>query len=334
MTKKEMDFFPEIIGKSQSMKVLKDRAYKVAQGNSTILITGETGTGKGLLAKSIHEISPRSSGNFVEVNCGAIPENLIESELFGYTKGSFTGALREGKKGRFLMADGGSIFLDEIGEMPLHLQVKLLHVLQSRTVEPIGATKSIAVDLRVIAATNQDLEELIKERKFRKDLYFRLGVVPLKIPALRERKEDIPLLAKAIFQKYCRKLAKESLTLENEVVKAFLAYDWPGNVRELENVIEYGINMTTDNSFSLHELPETFITDKCRLKKERVLPNHGDHRGTYQEQLQRWETALLLYYLDLYGDDGEGKKQIAKALDISVATLYRKLSIYQIGKED
>ncbi|MEG1496917.1 MAG: sigma 54-interacting transcriptional regulator [Clostridiales bacterium] len=327
----KIGLFKSFIGQSEKIQILKDQAYKVALGNSTVLILGETGTGKGLLARAIHQASKRKKGNFIEVNCGAIPENLIESELFGYTKGSFTGALKEGKKGRFLMADKGSIFLDEIGEMPIHLQVKLLHVLQNRTIEPLGSEKSIPVDLRIIAATNQNLENLIRERKFRKDLYYRLGVIPLHIPPLRKRQEDIPLLATAIFQKCCKALEKTQMVLDDSVIEAFLRYDWPGNVREMENVIEYGINMSLDHRFTAEFLPhDLFQNNTVTTQKE--CASTLQYKGSYHQQFQHWEEELLNYYLREFGYDGDAKRKIAKELKISIATLYRKLAVYGMDK--
>ncbi len=314
--------FQQIIGDSLNMKTMKERAFRVARSNSTVLISGETGTGKGLFARAIHQTSKRKSGPFVEVNCGAIPESLIESELFGYTKGAFTGALREGKKGRFLLADGGTIFLDEIGEMPLHLQVKLLHVLQNKQVEPIGADRSVPVDLRIIAASNQDLEAMIEARKFRKDLYFRLGVIPIHIPPLRERLEDILALSDYLLQRILKQMGRERMTMDAAVIDAFLDYSWPGNVRELENTIEYGINMCRGNRICMEDLPERILNGPGDRSEPSVLGSLMSH-GTYQEQLKAWEAALLSFYMQKYGHD---KKAVAAHLDISLATLYRKFA--------
>lgn len=211
--------FDDIIGCSDVIKQLKEQALRVAAGNSTVLITGDTGTGKEVFSQAIHFASPRSRGPFISVNCGAIPDNLLESELFGYERGAFTGALKEGKAGKFELADRGTIFLDEIGEMPFNLQVKLLHVLQNREVERVGGNKKIPVDIRIIAASNRDLEKMMEERKFRRDLFFRLGVIPLHIPPLRERREDIPLLAHHCLKKYGKKLNRPNLTLSPGVIE-------------------------------------------------------------------------------------------------------------------
>ena len=234
----------DIIGTSEKIMIAKKQALITARGNSTVLITGESGTGKEMFAKAIHYASSRSDHPFVTVNCGAIPENLLESELFGYEKGAFTGASEKGKAGKFELADGGTIFLDEIGDMPLHLQVKILHVLQNMRFERVGGSKSIIVDVRVIAATNKNLEKLIDEGKFREDLYYRLSVIPLSIPPLRERREDIKMLMYHFLRKYNTFMNRKITGFSPAVEDLYLNHDWPGNVRELENAVEYGTNMS------------------------------------------------------------------------------------------
>jgi len=310
--------FADIIGRSEVIQQVKERAMRAAAGNSTVLITGESGTGKGVFARAIHSASPRARGPFVSVNCGAIPENLLESELFGYEGGAFTGASRKGKAGKFELADKGTIFLDEIGEMPLHLQVKLLHVLQNREIERVGGTRKVPVDIRIIAASNRDLDKMMQERKFRKDLYFRLGVIPLHIPPLRERKEDIPLFIEHCLNRYAQKLNREPCILSPAVKELFLKYHWPGNVRELENAIEYAMNMCSGNVIEVEHLPP-------RIYRE-AEAEIGGSESTLKLLLQDYERRIFEQYLRRFGHSSQAKNDIAKALGISRATLYRKLA--------
>jgi len=242
-----------IIGSSAAMEKLKQTTRTVASTNSTILIYGESGTGKELVARAVHVCSPRATEPFVSVNCGAFPETLLESELFGYVKGAFTGA-NQNKRGLFEVADGGTIFLDEIGEMTLPMQVKLLRVLQERTVRPVGATSEIPIDVRVIAATNRDLDKQVTENTFREDLYYRLSVIPIRVPALRERKEDIPLLVNHFLKKYAPAAGKSIIRVQNASLEGLCDYEWPGNVRQLENTVERAVAL--EMSDELHvELP-------------------------------------------------------------------------------
>ena len=310
--------FDDIIGNSKVIQQVKAQAQRVAGGNSTVLITGESGTGKEIFARAIHQASPRRGGPLISINCGAIPETLLESELFGYEGGAFTGARKGGKAGKFELADGGTIFLDEIGEMPLHLQVKLLHVLQNREVERVGGTKKIPVDVRIIAATNRDLEAMMQEGKFRHDLYFRLSVIPLHIPPLKERKEDIPDLVKHCLKKYCLMLHKHIHRIEPETMECLMAYHWPGNVRELENTVEYAVNMAAGDTLVPANLPP------------RIRQNYGAEAtagsSSLKQKLQEYERVLLEEYLERYGRSYKAKKAIARELAISRATLYRKLA--------
>jgi two-component system response regulator PilR (NtrC family) len=229
-----------IIGVSPALEKLKQTTRTVASTNSTILVYGESGTGKELVARAVHTCSPRAAEAFVSVNCGAFPETLLESELFGYVKGAFTGA-NQNKRGLFEVADGGTIFLDEISEMTMPMQVKLLRVLQERTVRPVGGTAELAVDVRVIAATNRDLDKLVSEGVFREDLYYRLSVIPIRVPSLRERKEDVALLANHFLKKYAPAAGKSIHTVSTDSLEALSNYDWPGNVRQLENTIERAV---------------------------------------------------------------------------------------------
>jgi two-component system, NtrC family, response regulator PilR len=242
-----------IIGISAAMEKLKQTVRTVASTASTVLIHGESGTGKELVARAVHICSPRATEPFVSVNCGAFPETLLESELFGYLKGAFTGATQN-KRGLFEVAGGGTIFLDEISEMTLAMQVKLLRVLQERTVRPVGGTSEIPIDVRVIAATNRDLEKAVAENLFREDLYYRLNVIPIRVPNLRERREDIPLLANHFLKKYAAAASRSILRMEKKSLEALCGYDWPGNVRQLENAIERAVAL--EMSEELHvELP-------------------------------------------------------------------------------
>ncbi|HHY39339.1 MAG TPA: sigma 54-interacting transcriptional regulator [Clostridia bacterium] len=315
--KKITSTFDEIKGESPVIKDLLAKAQKVAAGNSTVLITGESGTGKELLARALHSASPRSNGPFIAVNCGAIPETLLESELFGYEGGAFTGARREGKAGKFELADGGTIFLDEIGDLPLHLQVKLLHVLQTKRVERVGGNRPTEVDVRVIAATNRDLETMMKEGEFRSDLYFRLNVIPLHVPPLRDRKEDIPILLDYFLSKYSEMLKKPIKGFSDAARDLLCRYDWPGNVRELENAVEYAVNMESSDTITVDSVPP-------RLRKYALDP--GPSECSLRKRLESYERSILQEYLERYGRSRQGKEKAAKALNISRATLYRKLS--------
>ncbi len=321
-----LDFsFADIISQSTIMDHVKSQALRVALGHSTVLITGESGTGKELFARAIHFASDRQKGPFVTVNCGAIPEALLESELFGYVGGAFTGALEKGKVGKFELADKGTIFLDEIGDMPLHLQVKLLHVLQKKTFERVGGNKAVHVDVRVIAATNRDLEKMIREKEFREDLYYRLNVIPIKIPPLRERREDIRLLVDHMLEKYSEIINKKVLECSPEVIRVFRDYHWPGNVRELENAVEYAVTMCSEGLLQADALPPRI---KRFLYSEEGTANQS---STLQEQIKEYEKNILKNLLSQYGDLQQDKLKIARDLGISRATLYRKLSEHRLS---
>jgi len=311
----EFFFLSEIKGESDRLKMVKEQARHVANSDSNILITGESGTGKGLFARAIHFSSNRKSGPFISVNCGAIPESLLESELFGYTKGAFTGANRNGKIGKFEMADNGTILLDEIGDMPLHLQVKLLHVIQNKEIERVGSVSPIPVNIRVIAATNKNLEEMVAERTFRSDLFFRLNVIPLQIPPLRERKSDIPILMEHFLKEHMQKLGKLIHSFSPEVVDIFKNYHWPGNVRELENAVEYAVNMASEIVIHPENIPRRMIQTERK--------NMG--ASTLKERLLYHEGEIIREMLNRYGSTVEDKKRIAAELNISLATLYRKI---------
>ena len=310
----------DIVGNSEEIKKAKKQALITAKGNSTVLITGESGTGKEMFAKAIHYASPRGEGPFVTVNCGAIPENLLESELFGYEKGAFTGASDKGKAGKFEAANGGTIFLDEIGDMPPHLQVKILHVLQNMRFERVGGNKNIIVDVRVIAATNKDLESMIREGTFREDLYYRLSVIPLTIPPLRERRDDIKLLMYHFLRKYNTFMNRKITGFTKEVEDLYINHDWPGNVRELENAVEYGTNMAFGDTIGMDEVPARL------LRNEENVMKFQDTNLPLSEQVKRYEKEIITRKLKKYGTSGNAKDTVAKELGLSRATLYRKLT--------
>lgn len=309
-----------IISTSEIMEHTKQKALIASKSNSTVLITGESGTGKELFARAIHNHSDRSDYPFVAVNCAAIPDNLLESELFGYEEGAFTGAKKGGKLGKFEIAQKGTIFLDEIGDMSLHLQGKLLRVLQERELDKIGSGSNILIDVRVIAATNKNLEELVKNGQFREDLYYRLKVIPLMLPPLRNRKDDIPLLIDYMIKEYSQKLNKDVIGMEDDVRTALVDYSWPGNVRELQNIIEYSINMSISNLLTLDIIPNNikykYYDDKCHKEEISTLAD-----------LEKEEIIKALNKFKNYKKD---KDLVAKALGISRATLYRKLEKYNL----
>jgi PAS domain S-box-containing protein len=316
--------FKDIIGNSLIIRKIKEQALRVAKSNSTVLITGESGTGKEIFARAIHFASLRSKGPFISLNCGAIPENLLESELFGYEGGAFTGALKEGKVGKFEIADGGTVFLDEIGEMPLHLQVKLLHVLQNREVERVGGSQKIPVDIRIVAASNRDLDVMMQERKFRKDLYFRLGVIPLHIAPLRERKEDIPQLTEFFLAKLAGRMNRPIMTVSSEVLEMFLSYQWPGNIRELENTLEYAVNMCNGNMLIPANIPQ-------RVNKP--VQEQTECNSNLKTLLVNYERKVIEEHLRRFGTSSKEKNRVAKVLGVSRSTLYRRISELNIAAE-
>ena len=283
----------DFIGDNQKIKNIKNIINKVAKTNSTILITGETGTGKELVARLIHSLSNRENYPFISINCGAIPENLLESELFGYVKGAFSGANQDGKIGKFELANKGTIFLDEITEMPFNLQVKLLRVLQEREIEKIGSNKIIKLDIRVIAASNGDLLKLVEEKKFRKDLYYRLNVINIELPSLKERKNDIPILLKHFYSIYCKKFKTNIPKVPKEIERNFIEYNWPGNVRELENIVEFIFNMKEEDG-SIGQITIEKIKEKLKIDKNKNLFKDIT-------TLEEMERKLIEFNLKKYG---------------------------------
>ncbi|MDX1778709.1 MAG: sigma-54 dependent transcriptional regulator, partial [Thermodesulfobacteriota bacterium] len=292
---------------------------------ANVLITGESGTGKELVARAIHSNSPRSRGPFITINCGGVPEQLLESELFGYTKGSFTGALTD-KIGLFEAADKGTIFLDEIGDLPLALQVKLLRIVQEKSFKPVGGTKEISVDVRIISATNINLEEQVIKGTFREDLFYRLNVIHIRIPPLRERKEDIPILAQHFLEHYSRESGKEIRTISSYALKSLLDYSFPGNVRELENIVERSVALETSNII----LPESLTLSRYKRDKENGELSDSDipPEGIDLEQVVgKLEKQLLLKALQK--TNGE-MKQAAKLLNIPYRSIRYRLEKYGI----
>jgi two-component system response regulator HydG len=305
------------IGKSRRFMDVLKLAEIVAPTDSTVLIQGESGTGKEVIARYIHNLSGRADGPFLSINCGALPENLLESELFGHVKGSFTGAVRD-KQGLFAAARGGTFFLDEVGEMPASLQIKLLRVLQEREVIPVGATETIPVDVRIVAATNRDLEEEVRRGHFRSDLFYRLNVIALELPSLRDRRDDLVLLIDHFFQELAVERESAPKALSSEALDAVMVYDWPGNVRELQNALEHAVVLSKGTLIEPGALPER-ITRRRRepLVAERSSPNPS---------LEVIERAYIMWVLQA---EGGNKTRAAEVLGIDPSTLYRKLSRYE-----
>ncbi|GIN21449.1 sigma-54 interaction domain-containing protein [Siminovitchia fordii] len=302
---------------SAKMKGVMELVRKVSFVDSTVLILGKTGVGKSHIAKLIHQYSHRSNKQFATVNCSAIPESLIEAELFGYTAGSFTGGHKDGKPGIFQSVSGGTIFLDEIGEVPFHLQSKLLEVIQENHIRPIGSVESIPVDVRIIAATNQDLEDMVERKLFREDLYYRLNVVPIQIPPLSERKEDLQVLITQFLNTFGQKYGVEKV-FTPEVMNAFYQYDWPGNVRELENIIERLFITSEEEVITLNDLPEgisNFSTSKTNYESysQPFLP--------LKEAKQRVENELISNAYKIY----QNTYKVAEVLQVNQSTIARKV---------
>ena len=305
--------FENIIGKSLAIKKIYDMIHTVAETDSTVLITGNSGTGKELVARALHFQSRRKNKPFIALNCGAITENLIESELFGHKRGAFTGAISD-KEGFINAADGGTLFLDEISELPLQLQVKLLRVLQEKEFTPVGATASYPVNVRFIATTNRDLKEEIEAGKFREDLYFRLNVIEINVPSLKEREEDIPLLADHFLDKYRKEMNKNIKGIDNEAIRSLISYEWKGEVRELENIIERAVIFCKGEFITLQDLPPSFrpkfgVIDFSKL-------------GSLEESVRRFERDYIMKALE---NNSFNKEKTSELLQVGLSTLYRKL---------
>jgi two-component system nitrogen regulation response regulator NtrX len=300
----------EIIGENPKMTALKDEIAKAAASQSRVIIYGESGTGKELVARELHEASDRKDKNFIEVNCAAIPHELIESELFGHEKGSFTGAF-ERKKGKFELADGGTLFLDEIGDMSLATQAKVLRVIETQEFQRVGGSKKIKVDVRIIAATNKNLEEEIKKVTFREDLYFRLNVIPIYIPPLRERKDDIPLLVEYFLKNFAQQYGQKKKDISKTTLRALIDYDWPGNVRELRNTIERFVIMTPSDTIDIKNIPS--------FKESRT--DYYSY-NTLRDAREQFEKDFILRKLQ---ENNWNISKTAEELEIERSNLHRKI---------
>jgi len=315
--------FENILGRSKSLLYVLDMASRAAQATSTVLIRGETGTGKELLAKAIHFNSRRKDRPFVTINCGAIPKDLLESELFGHVKGSFTGALAN-KRGRVELADGGSLFLDEIGELPLELQVKLLRLIQQGEIEKLGVVGTTNVDVRIIAATHRNLQAMVEDGAFREDLYYRLAVIPLELPPLRERADDIPELVQHFFIKAKDQQGRPDLVLPPRLLPYFSAYTWPGNVRELENIIERIVVLARGDEITMNDLPDFLRRERPAMEALHLdLPPHGI-------SLEAVEKELIMRALEKFNGN---QTHAAQYLDISRKTLIYRMEKFGLRKE-
>jgi transcriptional regulator of aroF, aroG, tyrA and aromatic amino acid transport len=323
LTQQPAFHFDEIIHTSEAMKKIITLAKSYAYSDSTVLIRGETGTGKELFARALHSASARAENIFVPINCAAIPDTLLESELFGYEDGAFTGATKGGKQGLFELANGGTLFLDEVGEISVHLQVKLLRVLQERKIRRIGSRREFPIDVRILAATNRELEVMIEEGTFREDLYYRLNVIPLFLPPLRERCEDVALLAKVFLQRFSLKLHKEADYISEKALQILTEYDWPGNIRELENVMERAVNIVHGNIISEEQL----MLGRNVTPLRQALPAVSER--TLEEMLAETEREILCRVLCQY----HTSRKLGSVLGLSHTSVLKKLRKYGLSFE-
>ncbi len=318
----EDDIFCGMIGRSKAMKRIFERIKKVASSDSTVLIGGPSGTGKELVSRAIHELSIRNSETLVSVNCGAIPGDLLESELFGHEKGAFTGAISQ-RLGRFEVADQGTIFLDEIGDMPLLLQVKLLRVLQNREIERVGSTNAIPINVRIVTATHRDLEKSVADGNFREDLFYRLNVIPIKIPALKERREDIPLLITYFLSRFVSADGRNAINFNDQVLEILMNYEWPGNVRELENLIERLVILKGGGVIEVEDLPPKILAlSNHRVVREEEVIALPDDGLNLKQFLSELEESLIKQALEKTGGN---KNQASKLLQMNRTTLIEKM---------
>lgn len=320
----------QLIGNSKPMRTLKQLISRIAPGQSSVLIAGESGTGKEVVARAIHGLSKRRAQSFIAINCAAIPEQLLESELFGYVKGAFTGASSQGKVGLLQAANGGTLFLDEIGDMPMMLQAKLLRVIESREVTPIGASKPMPLDIRIVSATNQNLQNYITQGKFREDLYYRLNVIPVNLVPLRERKNDIELLMHFFLNLHSIRMDYSYPGMTQEVIEILNAYQWPGNVRELSNLMEYLVNIVPSGEVIERDLlpPHLFSIPIKPRRQDPVTELTDDLNKAIagQSNLEVMEKKLIEEAMQRH----RNKKLAAEELGIGVATLYRKIKKYEL----
>lgn len=319
---KKEEAFQKILGESDKLKAAKNMAYRASESISNVLLLGESGTGKNLFAEAIHNASERKNKNFVYINCASIPENLFESELFGYEKGSFTGALSSGKKGKLEIADGGSLFLDEIAELPISLQAKFLHFLQNKKFTRVGGLEEKEVDVKFIFATNKKLEKLIKNNEFREDLFFRINVLAINLPPLRERREDIPLLVNKLLTKISEKISKNVKKINPDVIEYLMNYEWKGNIRELENVLERAVNICDNNVISVNDLPQKVIEQN---QNGQLVKINGI--GTLESTVEEAEKKLIQEVLNY--TNGSRKKAI-EILNIGKTSFYQRLKKYEL----
>lgn len=320
--------FKNIIGTSKAIERVKDMTVTIAKNNSTVLLRGESGTGKEVFAKAIHDISPRSNKNFIAINCASLPEALLESELFGYEQGSFTGAMIGGKDGIIKEANGGTLFLDEIGEMPISIQAKLLRVIQEGKIRKIGSNREEKIDVRIIAATNKNLEDMIKDKTFREDLYYRLNVIPMYIPPLRDRIEDIPSFVKFFIDKLNYKLNKNINGTEIEFISELMNYQWPGNVRELQNVMERAMNLCKGDILTIQDL---FITPANHIYSNAFKDNineedNEDLQLSLKDSMERCEKEIIEKAIKDY----KTYRRAAGVLKVSHTTIMNKINKYNI----
>jgi len=318
--------FDDIIGEASNLRQVLNNARIASSSDSNVLITGESGTGKDLLAQAMHNASPRRNNPFVAINCAALPRDLIASELFGYEDGAFTGARKGGNIGKFELADQGTIFLDEIGDMPLDLQSALLRVIEEKSVMRLGGNKLIPINVRIIAATNKDLNTAISRKAFRPDLYYRLGVIRLNMPPLRERKEDIPVLAEYFLARACRQLNKPQIDPSPELIRAFISYDWPGNVREMQNILESAVELSPANELDLNLVQANLKTPEDTYKEPDELKGAGNNTPrdwSLMEKEKQWILECLEHH-------HYNKSETARALGIQRRTLYNRLKEYGI----
>ena len=309
---KSLYTFDSIIGTSQEIVTVKSLAIKISRTHSNVLLMGESGTGKEVFAHAIHASSPRKKGPFIRINCGAIPRELLESELFGYEGGAFTGSLKNGKRGKFELADGGTLFLDEIGDLPLDMQVKLLRVLQEREITPLGSEKTKPVNVRILSATHRNLEEMVSEGRFREDLFYRLNVISIEIPPLRERTEDIPVFTAYLVEKFVKSMGKPIEGVSDAVMQRFTAYDWPGNIRELENVIERAFNMADGRVIQMGDIPKNIVNKSVEMM-------------SYKDQMEEFERSILTKALH---ENRGHKVDAAKSLKMGKTAFYEKAKKY------
>lgn len=320
---KKVVTFESIISKNGDMQDVIRKAKRIVNSPANVLIRGGTGTGKELLAKAIHFESHRRNHPFVAVNCAAIPESLLESELFGYEGGAFTGSNRAGKIGKFELANNGTIFLDEIGDLPLSLQPKLLRVLQEREIERVGGNKPLPINVRVITATHHNLEEMVENGSFREDLYYRINVIPLHTRLLKDRRDEIPSFLRYFICKHCSILNRPYLSLDPLLEHWLIQYDWPGNIRQLENVVEYMVNMAESEVIGFQDLPDYLYREKLAHLKTSGL--------SLEEMVAEYEKSIIQSYL-LADSDRNDKEKVAEKLNISLSTLYRKLERHNLKK--